>query len=196
VIIGLLGIVLLRPPWIGRIGRILAGLVLVGSGLAAPSAANAALTAFNRAGQHSYATGPIPLSALGETCDSYWTSDGPVGTGGYMRWALTDSNGNNCTDLAAYHGWHKVWQVGTSGDSWWQNLHMYGDVIVAERDTEGAPNVLDGINDSNGHLLWLFSCGDGNDSYLSDTSYGSSTITVTCERGSVTVSPDTGKQVS
>jgi eukaryotic-like serine/threonine-protein kinase len=196
VIVGLLGLIFLRPPWPGRTARILAGLLLIGAGAAAPSAANAALTAFNRAGQHSYATGPIPVSALGQTCDSYWTSDGPVGDGGFMRWALTDSNGDNCTALVAFQGWHQVWHVATTSNSWWENLHMYGDVIVAERDTGSAPNVLDGINHSNGHLLWVFSCGDGDDSYLSDTSYGSSTITVTCARGQVTVDPSTGKQTS
>lgn len=56
--------------------------------------------------------------------------------------------------------------------------------------------MLDGINDSNGHLLWRFSCNDGDDSYLSDTSYSSDTITVTCERGQVEVDPKTGKQIS
>jgi serine/threonine protein kinase len=196
VIAGLLGVTFLRPPWTGRISRILAGLALIGAGVAAPSAANAALTAFNRAGQQRYTTGPIPISALGGTCDSYWTSNTLVGSG-FMRWALTDANSNNvCGDLVAYQGWHEVWHVGVGSTSWWQNLHMYGDVIVAERDTGGAPNVLDGINDSNGHLLWLFSCGDGNDSYLSDTSYGSSTISVTCARGQVTVDPRTGKATS
>jgi serine/threonine protein kinase len=64
VILGLLGLLLLRPPWTRRGLSVLAGLVLIAAGLAAPWAANGALTQFNRAGQHSYETGPIPISAL------------------------------------------------------------------------------------------------------------------------------------
>jgi serine/threonine protein kinase len=195
VIAALLGLILLRPPWTGRAASVVAGLVLVAAGLAAPWAGNTTLTAFNRAGQHRYTTGPIPISALNGTCDSYWTSDYLVGSG-YMRWVLTDNNGSDCATLAAYRGWRERWHVHMGSNGWWANLHMYGNIAVAEKDISGQPNVLEGFNGTNGRLLWVFSCDDGNDNYLSNTSYGSSVVTVTCARGQVNVNPHTGRQTS
>ena len=196
VILGLLGLILLRPPWTGRAASVFGGVLLVAAGVAAPWAANTALTDFNRAGQNHYVTGPIPVSAVNGTCDSYWTSDAPVGTG-YMRWVLTNDDDNGgCAALAAYHGWREAWQLQLGGSSWWQNLHMYQSTIVAEKDTQNEPNVLDGINSSNGRLLWTFSCQDGDASYLSDTAYGATDVTVTCARGQVNVDPQTGRQIS
>jgi serine/threonine protein kinase len=195
VILGLLGLTLLRPPWIGRGPRILAGLVLVAVSLAAPYAANTALSDFNRAGQTRYATGPIPPSALGGTCDMYWTSASATGTG-YTRWVLTNGNNSGCTTLAAYHGWRESWHLQLSGNSWWQNLHMYGNIAVAEKDISGQPNVLEGFKASSGKRLWVFSCHDGDSSYLTNTSYGSSVVTVSCARGQVDVNPQTGRQTS
>ena len=195
VIAGLLGILLLRPRWPGRVPSVLAGLVLIAAGLAASWAANSALTSFNRAGQHNYVTGPIPISALGGTCSMYWTSDVPVGTG-YMRWALTDSGGSGCATLAAYNGWMEVWHKNLGSTSWWESLHMYGNIAVVERDTSGKPNVLEGFNGSNGHFKWRFGCGDGDANDVSDTTYGATSITVTCDRGQVNVDPKTGHETS
>jgi serine/threonine protein kinase len=195
VILGLLGLLLMRPPWIGRVPRILTGLLLVAGALAAPAVANSMLTAFDRTGQRDYATGPIPLSAFNGTCDDYWTSNNPD-DGAYLRWVLTDTENQGCGTLTAYRGWREVWHVAAASTGWWQNLHLYGSIAVAEKDTEGEPNVLDGFNASDGHLKWVFSCGDGNDSYLTNTSYGASDVTVTCARGQVNVNPRTGKATS
>jgi serine/threonine protein kinase len=195
VILGLLGLILLRPPWTGRIPSVFAGLVLTAAGLAAPWGANTALTDFHRAAHTRYTQGPIPVSALNGTCDEYWTSHDLVGSA-YMRWVLTDSNNGGCTTLAAYHGWREAWHIRLNSNSWWTNLHMYGNIAVAEKDIGGQPNVLEAFKGSNGRLLWVFSCRDGDSSYLSDTSYGSSVITVTCARGQVDVNPRTGRQTS
>jgi hypothetical protein len=197
VILGLLGLLLMRPPWTRRWLTVLAGLLLIGGGLAAPWAANSALTEFNRAGQHKYVTGPIATSALGGTCGTYWTSDLPVGTG-YMRWVLTDSDSSSggCATLAAYHGWRERWHKHLGSNAWWENLHLYGNIAVAEKDISGKPNVLEAFNGSNGRLMWRFSCHDGDSSYLSDTTYRATAVTVTCARGQVRVDPKTGKQTS
>lgn len=45
-----------------------------------------------------------------------------------------------------------------------------------------------------GHKLWVIFCGDGNDSYLQNTTYEGTAITVTCESGQVTVNPKTGER--
>ena len=115
----------------------------------------------------------------------------------YMRWVLAGSanDGSNCGVLGAFVGWHSKWQrkLDTS-DASWASLYMYGNVLVAEEDPSGQPNVLDGFDKTTGHKLWVFSCGDGDDSYVANTTYGSTAITVTCERGQVTVNPQTGKQ--
>jgi hypothetical protein len=193
VLLGLLGLLLVRPPWVGRGLTALVGLLLIVGGLAAPWAANGVLTQFNRTGQHNYVTGPIPVSALGTTCDSYWTSGLPVGTG-YMRWVLTNGSDSSCTTLAAYHGWQEKWQKNLPSNRWWANLHMYGNIAVAEKDINGKPNVLEGFKASDGRFLWLFSCGDGDPNNLSGTTYGATAVTVTCDRGQVQVDPKTGRQ--
>ena len=42
-----------------------------------------------------------------------------------------------------------------------------------------------------GHRLWAFFC--SGDSYLQNSTYGATAITLTRERGQVTVDPKTGK---
>jgi hypothetical protein len=78
-------------------------------------------------------------------------------------------------------------------NAWWANLHMYGNLVVAERDVENHPNVLEGFRAYGGKRKWTFSCHDGNPSYLTNTTYGSTSITVSCAR-QVTISPQTGRQ--
>jgi hypothetical protein len=73
---------------------------------------------------------------------------------------------------------------------------MYGNIAVAEKDISGQPNVLEGFKASSGKRLWVFSCHDGDSSYLTNTSYGSSVVTVSCARGQVDVNPQTGRQTS
>jgi hypothetical protein len=123
----------------------------------------------------------------------YWTSDLPVRTG-YMRWVLTNSDGSGCASLVAYNGWQVAWQKHLGSSSWWENLHLYGNIAVAEKDISGKPNVLEAFNGSDGRFMWLFSCQDGDANALSDTTYGATVVTVTCDRGQVNVDPKTGRQ--
>ena len=107
------------------------------------------------------------------------------------------SDGSSCGVLAEFVGWHAKWQrkLNTS-DATWANLHMYDsdNVLVAEEDPMGQPNVLDGFDRMTGRKLWVFSCGDGDDKYVADTTYSATSISVTCDRGTVTVDPKTGKE--
>ena len=197
VILIVLAVILLRPPWGGRWPQALIALALAVAAFFAPTAAAKAINAFNQHGQTAYNTGPVSLKAFDHTCANYWTTNEPVVGTAYMRWVLAGSasDGSACGVLAAFVGWHAKWQrkLDTSNATW-ANLYMYGNVLVAEEDPEGHPNMLDGFNKMTGHKLWGFSCRDGNDSYLQDTTYGSASITVTCARGQVTVNPQTGKQ--
>jgi hypothetical protein len=195
VILAVLGVILLRPPWGGgRWPRLLAGFTLIAAAFFAPTAASKTISAYNQAGQTRYHDGPVPLSAFTATCDEYWTSDAPVAGTAYMRWVLTGPASGQCGALAAYVGWHLKWQHDLAvGHATWASLYMYGNVIVAEQDPLGHPNVLDAFDKATGRQLWVFSCGDGNDSYVSGTEYGATAITVTCARGQVTVNPRTGK---
>jgi hypothetical protein len=67
-------------------------------------------------------------------------------------------------------------------------------LLVVEEDQMGKPNVLDGFDRTTGHKVWVFSCGDGDRSDVADTTYGATSISVTCDRGTVTVNPKTGKE--
>ncbi len=200
VILIVLALILLRPPWGGRWPQMLIALVLVAAAFFAPTFANDAINAYHKDGQTAYKVGPVSLKAFDHTCDHYWTTNEPVeGTTSYMRWVLAGSasDGGSCGVLAAFAGWQVKWQrkLNTSNATW-ANLHMYDsdNVLVAEEDPSGQPNVLDGFNRMTGHKLWVFSCGDGDASYLQNATYGATAITVTCERGQVTVNPKTGKQ--
>ncbi|MGD0068778.1 MAG: hypothetical protein ABSB76_35770, partial [Streptosporangiaceae bacterium] len=197
VILIALAVILLRPPWGGRWPQILLALALAAAAFFAPTAASKAINTYNHAGQTQYNVGPVSLKAFDHTCGEYWTTDEPVAGTAYMRWVLAGSasDGNDCGVLGAFVGWRVKWQhkLNTS-DATWVNLHMYGNVLVAEDDPSGQPNVLDGFDKMTGHKLWVFSCGDDDDNYLQNTTYGSTAITVSCERGQVTVNPQTGKQ--
>lgn len=194
VILGVFGLTLMRPPWPGRGPIVFAGLLLLGAAFVAPAAANAALTSYYQHGDKRYNTGPIPVAVLNGTCGGeYWTSNDPVGAG-YMRWVLTNGSGSDCATLAAYDGWREVWDKNLdSNTAYWAGFYSYPGLIVAEEDGQGTPNLLRGFAQDTGKLEWTFSCGDGNASYLSGTTYGSDAITVTCARGNVTINPQTGK---
>jgi len=197
VILIVLAVILLRPPWNGRWPQLLIALALAVTAFFAPSLANKAVNAYNKDGQAAYNNGPISLKAFDHTCNSYWTTDEPVSGTAYMRWVLAGSasDGSSCGELAAFVGWRAKWQrqLNTS-DASWASLYMYGNVLVAEEDPSGQPNVLDGFDKMTGRELWVFSCDDGDDSYVANTTYRPTAITVTCERGQVTVNPQTGRQ--
>jgi len=162
VVAGLLGLALLRPPWTsGRVPRLVAGVLLVGLGVSSPWLANAAANGLNKAGQHTYATGPIPFSVLGSTCGEAWTSSEPDSNGAFTRWALVGHDGaGTCSTIVAYRGWQQIWSSAAHGQQAYATLAAYGShVLVAVR--QGGTGALVALDDRHGNVLWRWRCPTG-----------------------------------
>jgi hypothetical protein len=158
ILLGLLGLVFLRPPWTrGRVPFALLGVVLAGLGVSAPWLADATANTFSKDGWHSYTRGPIPASALGQTCGTYWTSSLPV-NGSYRRWALVNPDGSgDCTTIAGYAGWRQMWSVTVHGADHYATLGSYPDgVLIAVK--QGGAGALVAYSEHKGRELWRWQC--------------------------------------
>jgi hypothetical protein len=166
VVCGLLGIVLARPPWNGRIRSLVAGLILVAAGLASSRAANAVADKYNSAGVNAYADGPVPTKVMGQVCGDVWTSDNPAG-GISWRYTLVDSGGD-CTRMVAYRGWHRVWRRKADSGTY-DDLGSSAGTLVVREVRPTAPNRLLAVAESTGKVQWHWSCPGGQN--VTDVTY-------------------------
>jgi hypothetical protein len=170
VVAGVLGLVLVRPPWRGRVVSLLAGLVLIGGGLASQRAANAIADAYNRAGVHAYASGPVPTKVIGTVCGGdVWTSTTPVAG---VRWRYTlVSHDGECGRMVGYAGWHRVWRRDAAGADSFADLASSGGTLVVREVRQSAPNRLLAVAEHTGHVQWRWSC-PGGQNVISVTYHG------------------------
>lgn len=193
---GLLGLVLIRPPWKGRIASLVVGLILVAAALESPKIANAVVDKYNSAGTHAYASGPVPAKVMGQVCGDVWTSTTPV-AGVSWRYTLVNGGGE-CTRMVAYAGWHRIWRRKIDNGSY-DELAFSGGTLVVREVRQSEPNRLLAVADATGKVRWHWSCPaeenvsgvtyhgiSDHSSYSSDAKYiavecGSTTYRVTYE---------------
>lgn len=161
VIAGVLGIVLLRPPWPGRLVRVLVGALLIVTSLFAPSAANAITGEFRKKGMHDYTTGPISVAALGHTCGAGF-SRRESGHGPFWRYGLVEVTNSSsvCSEMVGYRAWQRVWRLRASAAGF-HDLGLYGGTLVAVQEHGGTTNGLVGVNRLTGKVRWRWKCPHG-----------------------------------
>lgn len=161
-LVGLLGLVLVRPPWTsGRASTALAGVLLIAVGGASQWAANTAANHLYAAGWSTYDRGPIPVSALGRTCGESWTNATRV-HGSFPSWVLMRARQpGHCATVAEYLGWRQVWAVSASGYQSYIGLGAYKNGVLVTVRESGTRVGLIGLDEVNGAALWHWRCPGG-----------------------------------
>jgi hypothetical protein len=201
VLVGVLGLLLLRPRWSRTTtGFRLFGAVCLLAGASCVPASNAIESAFVHRAERIYALGPIPTSRLVSTCGSDLTSDRPR-HGSYIRTTLVSSTDRfgegGCTELNQYSGWRVNWVLFAPRNSIFYSLGFPGRHLVVRDDVGGHPNVLLGVSYKTGHIAWRWQCpGPANPSFLTSEEYHPSYVEVRCADGRHKISPRTGRTIS
>lgn len=157
VLLGLLGVSFLPPPWRNRRGWVSVGVVLVGASLFAPFVANKMTDNLRASGAETYRNGPITTKALGRTCGLGFLRRQP-GDGAYWRYALVGEKGSlSCSEMVGYLGWKQVWRL-RPRDGTIRYIGLFKDTLTAVQHQQGGSDELVGVNRLTGKTRWRWRC--------------------------------------